>query len=98
MLRLAFRTFWRLFLRSFSRRPEQDVIQEGDLLHVDFGITYLRLNTDTQQHAYVLKTEEREVPSYLKNPSPMEGLWERFSWPSTNGWVKRPNPTWVLLR
>ena len=27
------------FLRSFSRRPEKDVIQPGDLLHVDFGIT-----------------------------------------------------------
>ena len=32
----------------------QGVILPGDLLHVDFGITYLRLNTDTQQHAYVL--------------------------------------------
>ncbi|MEM9897057.1 MAG: Xaa-Pro aminopeptidase, partial [Bacteroidota bacterium] len=49
-------------LRSFSERPEQHLIIPGDLLHVDFGITYLRLNTDTQQHAYVLKKGEKAVP------------------------------------
>lgn len=54
------------FLRSFSRRPEQDVIIPGDLLHVDFGITYLRLNTDQQQHFYVLKPGEKEVPKGLQ--------------------------------
>lgn len=53
-------------LRSFSKRPDQQVIQPGDLLHVDFGITYLRLNTDTQQHAYVLKPGESNIPNYLK--------------------------------
>lgn len=41
-------------------------IQPGDLLHVDFGITYLRLNTDTQQHAYVLKAGESDAPDDLK--------------------------------
>lgn len=41
-------------------------IQPGDLLHVDFGITYLRLNTDTQQHAYVLKANESHAPDDLK--------------------------------
>ncbi len=54
-------------LRSFSERPEHQVIYPGDLLHVDFGITYLRLNTDTQQHAYVLKPGEREAPQFLKD-------------------------------
>lgn len=53
-------------LRSFSERPNQQVIYPGDLLHVDFGITYLRLNTDTQQHAYILKSGENEVPGFLK--------------------------------
>lgn len=53
-------------LRSFSKRPEKNVIMPGDLLHCDFGITYLRLNTDTQQHAYVLKPGETEAPEYLK--------------------------------
>ncbi len=55
------------FLRSFSKRPEKDVILPGDLLHVDFGITYLRLNTDQQQHFYVLKPGEKEVPRGLKD-------------------------------
>jgi Xaa-Pro aminopeptidase len=53
-------------LRSFSNRPKDDVIIPGDLLHVDIGITYLRLNTDIQQHAYVLKPSETEVPDFLK--------------------------------
>ncbi|MBR9917472.1 aminopeptidase P family protein [bacterium] len=52
-------------LRSFSSRPDNNVIMPGDLLHVDFGITYLRLNTDTQQHAYILRPGETEVPDYL---------------------------------
>ena len=52
--------------RSFSQRPEKNIILPGDLLHVDFGITYLRLNTDTQWHAYVLKPGEREAPEYLQ--------------------------------
>lgn len=50
---------------SFSNRPEGKVIQKGDLLHCDFGITYLRLNTDCQQHAYVLKDEENQAPDFL---------------------------------
>lgn len=50
-----------------SKRPQPLVILPGDLLHVDFGITYLRLNTDTQQHAYVLKPGEKEIPEYLNN-------------------------------
>jgi len=54
------------FLRSFSRRPEKDVVQHGDLLHVDFGITYLRLNTDQQEHFYVLKPEEKDAPLGLR--------------------------------
>lgn len=49
-----------------AKRPQPLVIQPGDFLHVDFGITYLRLNTDTQQHAYVLKPGETEAPSYLR--------------------------------
>lgn len=53
-------------LRSFSSRPKADVIVAGDLLHVDIGITYLRLNTDIQQHAYVLKPNETQIPDNLK--------------------------------
>lgn len=54
-------------LRAFSERPDKQIIVPGDLIHVDFGITYLRLNTDTQQHAYILNTNESEAPDYLKN-------------------------------
>lgn len=50
---------------SFTNGYADNVIQAGDLLHVDFGITYLRLNTDTQQHAYVLKPTEINAPAYL---------------------------------
>lgn len=53
-------------LRTFDSRPGENLIMPGDLLHVDFGIKYLRLNTDTQQHAYVLRPEETEVPEYLR--------------------------------
>lgn len=51
---------------SISKRHDDAVIMPGDLLHVDFGITYLRLNTDTQQHAYVLKPGETDVPEDIK--------------------------------
>ena len=54
------------FLRSFSNRPEENIIRHGDLVHVDFGITYLRLNTDQQQHFYVLKPGEKEAPEGLR--------------------------------
>ncbi|WP_019669534.1 M24 family metallopeptidase [Eudoraea adriatica] len=53
-------------LYSFSGRPDQMVILPGDLVHCDFGITYLRLNTDCQELAYVLKPGEKEAPDYLK--------------------------------
>lgn len=52
-------------LYSFSDRPEDMVILPGDLLHCDFGITYLRLNTDCQELAYVLKPQERTAPKFL---------------------------------
>jgi len=42
-----------------------DIIVPGDLLHVDIGITYLRLNTDIQEHAYVLKPGETAAPAAL---------------------------------
>lgn len=54
-------------LYSFSDRPDQMVILPGDLLHCDFGITYLRLNTDCQELAYVLKPNETEPPKFLIN-------------------------------
>ncbi len=52
-------------LYSFSGRPDDMVILPGDLLHCDFGITYLRLNTDCQELAYVLRPNEKEAPKFL---------------------------------
>lgn len=43
-----------------------EVIQPGDLLWTDFGIRYLRLNTDTQHLAYVLKQGEVDAPAGLR--------------------------------
>lgn len=54
-------------IASFSKGKEEKVIQKGDLLHCDFGITYIGLNTDCQQHAYVLKDDENEVPGFLQD-------------------------------
>jgi Xaa-Pro aminopeptidase len=54
-------------LYAFSDRPADMVILPGDLLHCDVGITYLRLNTDCQELAYVLKPGETEVPEFLVN-------------------------------
>lgn len=50
---------------AFSKRASDNLILPGDLIHVDFGITYLRLNTDQQQHAYVLKKGETRAPDFL---------------------------------
>ena len=50
---------------SFSKAKSNQVILPGDLLHCDFGISYLGLNTDCQQHAYVLGKDEKEVPTFL---------------------------------
>lgn len=50
---------------SFTKGEKEKVILPGDLLHCDFGITYIGLNTDCQQHAYVLQEGETEVPGFL---------------------------------
>ncbi|MCC6072810.1 M24 family metallopeptidase [Massilia sp. GCM10020059] len=52
--------------KNFAVRPKSNVIVPGDLLHVDIGISYLRLNTDVQQHAYVLKPGEKDIPASLR--------------------------------
>jgi Xaa-Pro aminopeptidase len=45
---------------------EDPVIQPGDVLHCDVGITVARLNTDTQHNAYVLLPGETDAPAGLK--------------------------------
>jgi hypothetical protein len=51
-----------------------EVIQPGDLLWTDFGITYLRLNTDMQHLAYVLKPGESKAPAGLRQGLHLVGL------------------------
>jgi Xaa-Pro aminopeptidase len=41
-------------------------IQRGDVLHCDFGITGMRLNTDTQHMGYVLREGETAPPPGLQ--------------------------------
>src|SRR5690349_5156612 len=45
---------------------EDPVIQRGDVLHSDVGITALGLNTDTQHMAYVLLEGETAAPAGLE--------------------------------
>src|SRR3954465_11116758 len=45
---------------------DNPIIQRGDVLHCDFGITALRLNTDTQHMGYVLREGETAVPAGLQ--------------------------------
>jgi hypothetical protein len=51
------------------------VIQPGDLLWTNFGITRLRLNTDTQHMFYVLRPGETDAPAGLKaGPAAANGV------------------------
>jgi len=49
------------------RREENPVIRGGDLLHCDVGLVYLKLRSDVQQLAYVLKEGETDAPQGLKD-------------------------------
>ena len=59
--------FQKYHLSSFSERPTDKIINYGDLLHCDFGITYLRLNSDCQRLAYVMKESDSHIPDFLTN-------------------------------
>ncbi len=43
------------------------VIRPGDLIHCDVGLTYLRLNSDHQHLAYVLRPGEENAPAGLRH-------------------------------
>lgn len=45
---------------------DDPIIQPGDVLHCDVGITVARLNTDTQHNAYVLRPGETDAPAGLR--------------------------------
>lgn len=44
-----------------------DIIQRGDVLHVDFGIVAMGLATDTQHMGYVLREGETEPPPGIQH-------------------------------
>jgi hypothetical protein len=54
----------------------EGVIQRGDVLHTDVGITYLRLNTDTQEMGYVLRVGETDAPEGLKKALAAGNRWQ----------------------
>lgn len=47
-----------------GRDPQ--ILNKGDHVHIDFGISYLNLQTDTQQVAYILRDGETDAPEGLK--------------------------------
>lgn len=53
-------------MTALFAKDNPQIIMPGDLLHVDFGIVYLGLATDTQHHAYVLRPGETEAPEGLR--------------------------------
>jgi Xaa-Pro aminopeptidase len=46
--------------------PEETVLQPGDLVHVDFGISYMGLDSDWQKMAYLLLPGQNDAPEGLK--------------------------------
>tara|TARA_R110002126_G_scaffold161549_8_gene309387 strand:+ start:226 stop:1590 length:1365 start_codon:yes stop_codon:yes gene_type:complete len=55
---------------------ESGIIQRGDVLHTDVGICYLKLCTDTQEMAYVLKNTENDAPAGLKAALATGNRWQ----------------------
>lgn len=47
---------------SFLAEDQPVVIDRGDVLHVDYGLSAMRLNTDTQHMGYVLRQGETQPP------------------------------------
>ena len=52
------------------------IIQRGDVLHTDVGISYLRLNTDTQEMGYVRRRGEADVPEGLRAALATGNRWQ----------------------
>src|SRR4029079_2628122 len=53
-------------LQFLSVASESDVIQRGDVIHIDCGVNYLGLSTDWQKMGYVLREGEKDAPEGLK--------------------------------
>ena len=68
---------------------DDPIIERGDVLWCDVGITALRLNTDTQHNGYVLRTGETDAPAGLKkalaNSNRLQDLLLREATPGRTG-------------
>ena len=58
-----------IYRNNQNESRDNQIIEPGDLLHLDFGFTYLGLSNDIQELAYVLKDGEEIAPNGL-----IEGL------------------------
>jgi len=68
-LQVSFKPFFNLVRSEAMTKKfgEQDkVIRAGDCIRCDVGIHYLRLNTDHQEWAYILRKGETDAPQGLK--------------------------------
>ena len=69
-LDLAFRPYFNIIRNEVASAyygKGDSVIRPGDVIHCDVGIKYLRLNSDNQHLAYVLKPGETDASSGLKS-------------------------------
>jgi len=55
---------------------QSGLIMPGDVLHTDVGICYLKLCTDTQEMAYVLRPDENRVPDGLRAALATGNRWQ----------------------
>lgn len=65
-----------LVLEGAIQGKSHVVIERGDLVHTDVGIHYLRLCTDTQEMAYVLRLGEEDVPAGIRAALAVGNRWQ----------------------
>lgn len=68
-LPVSFPPFIRIFRGPENRRRfgDDEVVRAGDVVHCDVGVKYLRLLTDHQELAYILRPGETEPPQGLRD-------------------------------
>lgn len=67
-LEMSFKPFFNLVRSDRDKAlygADDQVIRDGDLIHCDVGVRYLRLNSDHQQWAYVRRPGEDSAPAGL---------------------------------
>lgn len=65
-LSVSFPPFFRIVRNIKEGHNNDPRIQMGDMIHCDVGIEYLRLLSDHQELAYVLRPDEDDAPDGLK--------------------------------